>query len=345
MIKALVDEIDVKAKLSGPQKSNKISTIYFGGGTPSLLSTDELRTLMNAIAENFEIEDNAEITFEANPENINPVNLDAWLAEGINRLSVGLQSFVDEDLQWMNRVHNARQGENALIEIKRAGFTNYSIDLIFGTPTLSNDNWRRNVEKVHAYEVPHIAAYALTVEPSTALQRMIETKKKEMVDPEKQADQFLMLMDWMETGGYEHYEISNFSKPGQRSRHNSNYWNGTPYIGIGPSAHSFNGTTRSWNVSNNAMYISLDKSLEPYGQETLTTTQRLNEYIMTSLRTSEGLSTQYVSEVFGKCYAEKLSHASIIYQQRFQIIHHDNKLILTKNGKLFADGIAAGIFF
>ena len=345
MLAAMVDEIRVKGSVGRLHESNQISTIYFGGGTPSLLSPVELALLMNTIRENFNVDADAEITFEANPENISPGNLLSWLSAGINRLSVGVQSFIDKDLIWMNRVHNASQSEAALRDIKEAGFKNYSIDLIFGMPTLTDDNWRRNVETVHSYAVPHIAAYALTVEPSTALQRMIETNKKEMVDPEKQADQFLILMEWMEENGYEHYEISNFCKPGQRSKHNSNYWNGTPYIGIGPSAHSYNGIMRSWNISNNSMYISSVKSLEPYGSETLTTIQRLNEYIMTSLRTVEGLNLDYVNDCFGSIYSDKLDQSLSIYQQRSQMLDEKGRLVLTKQGKLFADGIAAELFF
>ena len=211
---------------------------------------------------------------------------------------------------------------------------------------MSNDDWKKNVEIVIEKNIPHISCYALTVEPKTALDKMIATKKKEPVDPEKQAEQFLLLMNWMKQAGYEHYEISNFAKPGMRSKHNSSYWQGKNYYGFGPSAHSFDGKSRKWNVANNSLYIqSLQKNIVPFEEEVLTETQQLNEYIMTSLRTVEGLDLELVSKKFGENFSSKLQVISKKYVDTLKVKSENLKLILTKEGKLFADGIAADLFF
>ena len=283
------------------ESKEDVETIYFGGGTPSLLSADEIKRLMDIVYKNFSVSPDAEITLEANPDDINRSILKEWRSSGINRLSLGIQSFRDEDLTWMNRAHNGSQAIECIKAAKDEGFDNFSADLIFGTPTLTDEAWKENVDRLLELEPPHIAAYALTVEPFTPLNKMIALKKKQGVDPGKQATQFLLLMDWLEANGYEHYEISNFCKPGKKSIHNSSYWNGVPYIGIGPSAHSFDGEKRSWNISNNNKYIEgINNGVSFSEHEILSFHQRLNEYIMTSLRTNGGLSLLHVEEIFGE---------------------------------------------
>ncbi len=323
-----------------------IETIYFGGGTPSLLSLDQLQKLLEVIKKNYQIHPFAEITLEANPDDFEEKKLMAWKKMGINRLSIGIQSFVEADLQWMNRAHNAEQADQCIRMAKATGFNNITIDLIYGTPSLSDEAWKENVDKAISLGIDHISCYALTVEPKTGLDKMIQQKKLEPVDPDKQARHFSLLMQWLKEAGFDHYEISNFSKPGKKSKHNSNYWNGIDYLGIGPSAHSFNGKSRQWNLSNNAMYIqSLAKNIVPFEMEELTDMQRLNEYIMTSLRTMEGLSLKLV-EI--KWSIKELQQILEIAQKPISqglMLHQNNCLILTNPGKLMADGIASDLFF
>ena len=320
--------------------NDSVETIYFGGGTPSLLQISDLRLQIEKIMKAFNISKNAEITLEANPDDINEERLTGWKEIGINRLSIGVQSFFEEDLLWMNRAHNAEQAVSSL-QLAVKYFDNITMDLIYGHPLLSNEKWKQNVEKVIALNIPHISCYALTVEPKTPLHKMIKEKKKEDIQQEKQAEQFLLLMEWLENAGYEHYEISNFSKPGFRSRHNSSYWQGEKYLGLGPSAHSFNGESRQWNISNNNIYIeSLEQNQIPFEKEILTPSQKVNEYIMTSLRTQEGLNLDKVNETM----SNELQTASKKFIDSGKLILKENKLILTKEGKLFADGIAADLF-
>ena len=301
MITALIKEIKLSSFSLLNDKSEKeiIETIYFGGGTPSLLTNDNIKDLLDAIKNNYAISEEAEITIEANPDDISKEKLSGWREAGINRLSIGIQSFKEKDLQWMNRAHNTTQAFESILLAKNAGFNNFSIDLIYGTPGLTDEEWKMNVEQVINSSAPHIACYALTVEPKTALQKMISLKKKVDIDTDQQARQFLLLMKWLKEAGYEHYEISNFAKPGYRSRHNSSYWQGKKYIGIGPSAHSYDGKCRRWNVSNNALYIqSIKNNIIPFEEENLSNTERLNEYIMTSLRTIEGLDLKIMENNF-----------------------------------------------
>jgi oxygen-independent coproporphyrinogen-3 oxidase len=341
LIAALVKEIAVT--LSADET---IDTIYFGGGTPSLLSIDDLVLIFDALRQKFMINGNAEITLEANPDDITTEKLLQWKQVGVNRLSIGIQSFLEEELVWMNRAHNATESLICIDKVIEAGFTNFSIDLIYGSPLLSNEAWKRNVEIVLAKNIPHISCYALTVEPSTALQKQIAQHKKQPVDPEKQVTQFLLLMDWMQQAGYNHYEISNYARPGMESKHNSSYWQGKHYYGFGPSAHSFDGASRKWNVANNALYIqSLQKDTIPFEEEKLTVTQQLNEYIMTSLRTMEGLDLGFVEKKFGKESSDKIVVVSRKYQEEGKLKIAANKIILTNEGKLFADGIASDLFF
>jgi len=345
-MEAIVKEIKLTSSQKPEAKTEIISTLYFGGGTPSLLSVDDLVMLFDALKGRFVFADDIEITLEANPDDITAIKLQEWRQAGINRLSVGIQSFIEEELKWMNRAHTATESLECIDKIKAAGFNNFSVDLIYGSPVLADDDWKKNVETIIEKNVPHISCYALTVEPRTALDKMIAQHKKEPVDPEKQARQFLLLMDWLQEAGYEHYEISNFSKPGFRSKHNSSYWQGEPYYAFGPAAHSFDGQSRRWNIANNALYIqSLEMGVIPAEEETLTESQQLNEYIMTSLRTMEGLDLEYVKEKFGKEKSKVVEVRSKKYEDAARLEIQNRKIILTKEGKLFADGIAADLFF
>ena len=347
LIAAMIKEIHlVTEKANHSSEKELCETIYFGGGTPSILSIKELNNILASLFSKFEIAKDAEITLEANPDDITAEKLQLWKKAGINRLSVGVQSFLDQELVWMNRAHSSADSLRCIDEIKNAGFSDYSIDLIYGSPLLNNQDWLNTIDTVINKNIPHISCYALTVEPKTALHKMIAQNKKESVDAEKQAEQFVLLMNQMEQAGYEHYEISNFSKPGMRSKHNSSYWQGKKYYGFGPAAHSYDGIKRKWNVSNNALYIqSLKKNSIPSEEETLTSTQSINEYIMTSLRTIEGLDLEKINSLFGTNYINQLLNASKKYIQSEKIIQQNNRLILTKQGKLFADGIAADLFF
>ncbi|HMU08943.1 MAG TPA: radical SAM family heme chaperone HemW [Ferruginibacter sp.] len=345
MVKAIIKEINL-AGSNLKEKPGIISTLYFGGGTPSILNTVDLQVIIEALQKHFVFADDIEITLEANPDDISEIKMKDWLNLGINRLSAGIQSFSEEELKWMNRAHTAKESVVCIDLIKAAGFTNFSVDLIYGSPVLSDAGWKRNVETVIGKNIPHISCYALTVEPKTALDKMIAAHKKEPVDPEKQASHFLQLMEWMEDAGYEHYEISNFSKPGLRSKHNSSYWSGETYYGFGPAAHSFDGKSRRWNMANNALYIqSLEKGIIPYEEEALTGTQQLNEYIMTSLRTMEGLNLDHILQLFGEDKSNRILAASRKFESTGKLNIENTRIVLTKEGKLFADGIAADLFF
>jgi len=323
-----------------------LETIYLGGGTPSLVPIANLESLFQAIRNQFQIIQAAEITLETNPDDINTTVLNAWKKLGINRLSIGVQSFVDADLAWMNRAHQAQQAIDSIRLAKEAGFDNLTIDLIYGTPTLSDEAWKQNVDLAIAAGISHLSCYALTVEPKTGLEKMIEKKQIEAVDPEKQARHFSLLMQWMEAAGFEHYEISNFALPGHRSKHNSSYWSGKHYLGIGPSAHSFNGNSRSWNIANNSLYIkSIEQNVLPLELETLSDEQQLNEYIMTSLRTMEGLSLNRVSNIWGTDKSKQILLDAKKYIARGDANLVGDFLILTKSGRLLADGIASDLFF
>lgn len=346
MIEAIVKEISLTPILQNDKSEKEIvTTLYLGGGTPSILTPDELKMIFDALQKRFVFTHEIEITLEANPDDITDIKLKEWKTLGVNRLSVGIQSFVEAELVWMNRVHNAAESLLCIDQIKEAGFTNYSVDLIYGSPLLNDEDWKRNVDIVIEKNIPHISCYALTIEPKTALDKMIALHKKENVDADKQARQFLLLMDWMEQAGYEHYEISNFAKPGLRSKHNSSYWCGEPYYAFGPAAHAFDGKRRRWNVANNSLYIqSLQNNIIPFEEETLTKTQQLNEYVMTSLRTVEGLNLDFVSTIFGEKETETLIDAAKKYERTAKLKTVNRRLILTREGKLFADGIAADLF-
>ena len=339
---ALLKEISLRRDyLDG----EKVNTIYFGGGTPSLLSSHELNIIMDAIHRSFDIEVGAEVTLEANPDDINVPVLTTWSKSGINRLSIGIQSFHKEDLVWMNRAHNEIQAMECVRLAQNAGFYNMSIDLIYGTPTLTDERWASNLIAALSMNIPHLSCYALTVEPGTALESMTKKKKVHPVSGDDQARQFLQMTEILTSRGYEHYEISNFALPGKRSKHNSSYWSGDKYIGLGPSAHSFNGTSRQWNVANNALYIkSLEGGSVPFEQEFLTDVQRFNEYVMTSLRTMEGTDIGLVRQKFGDEAAGVLDEGSLKFVERGWMVKGRDRIVLTEEGKLFADGIASELF-
>ncbi len=348
LIETIVKEIALQKEYLG--KGELVETIYFGGGTPSLCTIEELHAIIAAIRRNFTVDTNAEITLEANPDDITEASLSGWKEAGINRLSIGIQSFFEEDLQWMNRAHTATQAIQNL-QLAITLFSNITIDLIYGTPQLTTEKWKHNVSTAIALKIPHLSCYALTVEPKTPLDKMIRLAKSPGVDPEKQSEQFLLLMEWMADAGYEHYEISNFAKAGRRSRHNSSYWamgtdgKAKKYLGLGPSAHSYNGAERQWNVANNSLYeTSIQNNIVPFEKEVLTSIQKLNEYIMTALRTMEGISLNVIHSQFNIQKNELLAKAAL-YINRGHLQEDNNCLVLTREGKLLADGIASGLFF
>lgn len=342
VVTALLTEINREShRLEG----QTIETIYFGGGTPSLLTETELNDLLNEVAKQFSISDGAEITLEANPDDINKDILRSWQTAGINRLSIGVQSFREEDLRWMNRAHSATEALTGIRLAKDAGFENLTIDLIYGTPTLSDEAWLTNIETAIDLGIPHLSCYALTIEPKTALAHLVETQKMANTDPDQQARQFLQLIDRTNKAGYTHYEISNFAREGWRSRHNSAYWQGIPYLGFGPGAHSFDGKNRRWNMANNALYIQgIANGGVIYEEETLTPDNRFNEYVMTALRTMEGIRLDQVREICGEEYAQALVRKSAKYVGLQQLSINEDCIRLTNTGKLFADGIAADLF-
>mgnify|MGYP001598456579 FL=1 len=350
MIASLVREIEIRSLSSEKEISiisseENIETIYFGGGTPSLISGNDINFIIEAVKRNFKISENPEITLEANPDDITLEKLNDWKNAGINRLSIGIQSFIEKDLKWMNRVHDAAQAFNCIQLARHAGFQNFSIDLIFGTPGLSDNEWEKNIQTGIDLNIPHIACYALTVEPKTILNKMIQSKKKENIDTDIQAEQYLTLMKLLNGAGYEHYEISNFAKPRFRSRHNSSYWQGKNYIGIGPSAHSYNGEMRLWNKANNAIYTrSIDENIIPFEKENLTQSQVLNEYIMTSLRTIEGMDLDFIENKFSIDQRKRIESITKKEIESEKVFFRDNKIILTNTWKLFADGIAVKLF-
>ena len=341
MVTAMRREISLAAEL----ELGTVNTVYFGGGTPSLLEPEELTVLMQEIRSHFNISADAEITLEANPDDIRPERIGHWVSLGINRLSIGIQSFREDDLKWMNRAHDALQARQCIDIARNGGIENLSIDLIYGTPGLTDAAWQDNLKNAASLGIPHLSCYALTVEPGTALDTMIRQQKRTAPMSETQAEHFLITMDQLGAAGYEHYEISNFAKPGSRSRHNSAYWQGTPYLGIGPSAHSYNGKDRKWNVANNAAYIQAIKEGHiPFEAETLTDTQRLNEYVMTSLRTIEGMDMRWIGNKWGDIELQRILKEATPFLKSGKLDSDGNVIVLTREGKLFADGISAELF-
>lgn len=341
-MQALLKEIKMQASFL---EAAPVHTIYFGGGTPSLVDPEMIQAVIQTIHQHYIVASDAEITLEANPDDFSPARTSRWAAMDINRLSIGIQSFFPEDLSWMNRAHTAPMGLQAIETAQQAGIHNISIDLIYGGPTLSDAAWKENIHIAHNAGITHLSCYALTVEPATALDVLINKGAKQPVDQEKQARHFSILQELAVDLGYEHYEISNFAKPGYRSKHNSSYWAGTPYLGIGPSAHSFNGTIRKWNISNNALYLkAINNDTIPFEEEILTNTNRINEYIMTSLRTIEGLSFEKLQNVATSPQIAHIKQEAVRHIHRGHLTMTDAGLMITNTGKFFADGIAADLF-
>lgn len=338
-------------------KEHTVETIYFGGGTPSLLSIDELRLLIDEVYNNYKVSDNPEITIEANPDDLisdigslnavevlPPTIFKDYRTIGVNRLSIGIQSFFEEDLKLMNRAHNSEEAKNCLEEATKH-FDNISIDLIYGIPGLSHERWIQNIEMALSFNIPHISSYALTVEPRTALANFIKKGIIKNVDDDLAQEQFHILIEKLEDAGFVHYELSNFGKPGYFSRNNSAYWQGKPYLGIGPSAHSFDGKHRGWNVRNNTKYIrSLERNVVPIETETLSTTDKYNEYVMTGLRTIWGVSIEKVAQEFGEDYKNYLLEQSQKHIIEQLLYLDEGKLLVTKKGQFLSDGIASDLF-
>jgi oxygen-independent coproporphyrinogen-3 oxidase len=343
MLNALRTEIILRKNYLN---NEKIETIYFGGGTPSLMNADELQVLIGQITDLFEVSATAEITIEANPDDLNPQYVREIKSTLINRFSIGVQSFFEDDLKWMNRAHTASEAQSGIKRVQDAGFENITADLIYGFPLLTNEKWEFNIQKLIEYQVPHISSYSITVEPNTALAKLISKEKQASMDEGQSANQFLMLIDQLSESGFDHYEISNFSKPGMQSRHNSNYWDGVNYLGIGPSAHSFNGESRQWNISNNSKYIDgIELKKVPAETELLTTENKINEYIMTSLRTSKGMNLQLITLKFGSDYANEIYNSLEPFIEKEWVTINEQIVTLTREGKLFADHIASELFF
>ncbi|NVO19801.1 MAG: radical SAM family heme chaperone HemW [Bacteroidetes bacterium] len=322
-----------------------VNTVYFGGGTPALLTASEISILLDSIYKHFMVANDAEITLEANPDDLSLVKLKAFRSAGINRLSIGVQSFEEEDLEFLNRTHSARQAISAIKQSKTAGFVNLSIDLIYGIPNQDIESWESNLMTAIELGVPHLSAYALTVEEKTPMAVMIRKGNMPNVDDALQAQHFRILTDLLEAHGYLHYEISNFCKPGKFSKHNTSYWKGVSYLGLGPSAHSYNGNSRQWNVSNLGQYVqSIRKDIIPFEKEILSQSQQFNEYVMTSLRTQWGCDLQYIEKHFGKSWAEQAKKDIEKYIKENLLILSEDVLYLSKSGKFRADGIAAEMF-
>jgi len=326
-------------------KGEEIETIYFGGGTPSLLSSDEIKRIIDNLALFHNINTDAEITLEANPDDITREKITELRKTPVNRFSIGIQSFFDEDLKYLNRVHSGREAGLSVKTVLDAGFENMSIDLIYGIPTLSNEQWQANIEKFFSFGIPHLSSYALTVEPKTALEVLIRKGKIKNVDEEKAVRQFRILMRTMKEKDFIHYEISNFSREGFYSKHNRSYWQGKKYLGLGPSAHSFDGNSRQWNISNLSKYIeAVNAGGKIVEKEILTKEQKYNEYVMTSLRTIWGTNTKYILEEFGKTL-ENHYFKGVRKHIKAGFVMQDNTVFrLTDRGKIFADGIASDLF-
>ncbi len=322
-----------------------VSTIYFGGGTPSLLTSVEIAVILDRVRSLFAVTEDAEITLEANPDDVSPEKAREWAGLGINRISVGIQSFFDDDLHYLNRVHNGQQALESIRALKEAGFANLTADLIYGIPTLTDEKWKQNLEVFFSQDIPHLSAYALTVEQKTALDVLIRKGKYQPVDEIHSVGHFRILLEEAKAHDFIHYEISNFAREGHYSRHNSLYWLGGRYLGLGPSAHSFDGHSRQWNVSNLGKYNEL-KDYQSFikGKEVLTPVQRYNEYVMTSLRTIWGCDTVHIENVFGLEWKNEFLRGVEKFIGRNHLRREGTRFFLTDEGKLFADGISSDLF-
>jgi oxygen-independent coproporphyrinogen-3 oxidase len=344
MVDAIVRELSLRRDYLNAQK---IDTIYIGGGTPSLLNQKQLTAVFEKLFNEYDISTNAEITLEANPDDLslNYLNLLKNYTP-INRLSIGIQSFEDADLNYMNRAHNAQEARTCIENALKLGFKQLTVDLIYGTPTTSHAHWQKNLNTIFDYKIPHISCYALTVEPKTPLDKQIRLQKNLPVSDEHAAEQFEILMQQMAQNHYIHYEISNFAQPDMFSKHNSNYWKGVSYLGVGPSAHSFDGASRQWNVANNHRYL---KGIEignlDFEKEILTPNQQYNEYVMTALRTIWGVDKQHIQKKFSvemRCFFEE---KVLQFIDNEFVVEQNGFYVLTEKGKFLADGIASELFF
>lgn len=341
MVLALVKELEFR---KDEFQNEVVETIYFGGGTPSVLSIDDLRFLVDAVYQNYQVVEHPEITLEANPDDLNTEIVIQYANSPINRLSIGVQSFFEDDLQLMNRAHNSEEAKRCLA-VATQHFDNISIDLIYGMPNMSNKKWLKNIETALSFNISHISCYALTVEPKTALYKMIKSGTISTLDDDLAQQHFHILIDKLKENGFVHYELSNFGKPNYFSKNNTAYWLGKKYIGIGPSAHSFNGKSRSWNVSNNPLYLkAIAENKLPSETEILSKTDQYNEYIMTGLRTIWGISLDRIDSEFGSSYLEYLHHQAEKYISDNLLEVENNILKTTKKGKFLSDGIASDLF-
>lgn len=342
MVQAICKEIYLRKDFL---KNKKISTIYFGGGTPSLLNYGQMENILNTLQKYFSYSKSLEITLEANPDDLSLEKIKEYKILGINRLSIGVQSFFQEDLQEMNRTHTAFQAHKAT-EYSKKYFENITIDLIYGFPKMSEKRWRANLQKTFDFEIPHLSCYALTVEEKTPLFSMIKKKKYPFVSEEIAFKHFEILVEETQKKGFIHYEISNFAKPNFFSKHNKTYWNGNFYLGIGPSAHSFDGKKRFWNIANNQKYIkAIQENKVPLSEEKLSKNDLYNELIMLGLRTKEGVSLGIVKEKFGRKYYDYLLEQIPLFLAQKKLITKNNFLKTTQKGKFLIDGIAADLFF
>ncbi|WP_026109794.1 radical SAM family heme chaperone HemW [Flavobacterium sp. WG21] len=349
MVLALAKEIILRKNelnlTDSARSDNQIETIYFGGGTPSVLSNDEINFLIENVYKNYNVAENPEITLEANPDDLSPERILELSKSPINRLSIGIQSFYEDDLKMMNRAHNSVEAKKCLEEATKY-FDNISLDLIYGIPGLTDEMWKQNIETALSFGIPHISSYALTVEPKTALKKLIDTGKIAEPQDEAASNHFMILVDTLEKNGFIHYELSNFGKEGYFSKNNSAYWLGKKYIGIGPSAHSFDGHKRGWNVANNALYLKAIQHDElPIETEILTVSDRYNEYIMTGLRTIWGVSLERIENEFGSEYLNYLLKQSQKFLTDDLLSIENNILRPTLKGKFLTDGIASDLFY
>ncbi|MBW8241947.1 radical SAM family heme chaperone HemW [Muricauda oceani] len=340
MVSAIAKELELRKS----EVDDQVETIYFGGGTPSVLSYEEIEFLIQAVYDNYKVIDRPEITLEANPDDLSNNRIIQLSNSSINRLSIGIQSFFDEDLKLMNRAHNASEAEKC-IQAATQYFDNITIDLIYGIPGMDNERWRANIQKALDFGLRHISSYALTVEPRTALKKFIEIGIVPDVDDEQAQEQFYILVDRLEAEGFVNYEISNFGKPDFFSKNNTAYWLGKRYLGVGPSAHSFDGKQRSWNIRNNPTYIKkINEGELPSEIEILSTTDRYNEYVMTGLRTIWGVDLDRTASEFGENYLKYLNQQAAKYLAQDLLVIANGKLLTTKKGKFLADGIASDLF-
>lgn len=341
MVLALAKEIELRKNES---QNEIIETIYFGGGTPSVLTIDDIRFLIDTVYKQYEVVENPEITLEANPDDLDEETILHYAKSPINRLSIGVQSFFEDDLQLMNRAHNSAEAKKCL-EFATQHFDNISIDLIYGMPNMSNEKWLQNIETALSFNIPHISSYALTVEPKTALHKMIKSGSIPTLDDDLAQQHFHILIDKLQENGFVHYELSNFGKPDYFSKNNTAYWLGKKYIGIGPSAHSYNGESRSWNIANNSLYLkAIAENKLPSETEILSKTDQYNEYIMTGLRTIWGVSLVRIETEFGTKYLEYLYQQAEKYISDNLLEIENNVLKTTKKGKFLSDGIASDLF-